>query len=82
MDKKVLYHWWQVENKLPKSSLVKLAKLKKLNAYKFYFFNLVFEIREIIELKKVVYFSNLEKNPHHVFTEMAIAGFIHQGPML
>ena len=72
----------QVENRLPNSVLAELHKLKKLNAYKFYFFILVFEIREIIELKKVEYFSNLEKNPHQVFTEMAIAGFIHQGPML
>jgi hypothetical protein len=37
----------------------------------------VLGIREIIRLKIVEILSNLEKNPHQAFTEMAIADFLH-----
>jgi hypothetical protein len=49
----------------------------------FLFFNCSFifpvlGIREIIRLKKIEYFVNLEKKPQQALTEMIIADFLHE----
>ena len=49
----------------------------------FLFFNCSFifpvlGIREIIRLKKIEHFVNLEKNPQQTWTEMVIADFLHE----